>query len=367
MSGSTFGKCFTATTWGESHGPAIGVVVDGCPAGVPLSAKDIQADLERRKPGQSPFASPRKESDTVEIMSGVFDGQTTGTPISLIIPSANMRPKDYSAISQYYRPGHADYTYDQKYGFRDFRGGGRSSGRETAGRVAAGAVARQLLHEFGITISAYTSRIGPVSCDPDRFEQAEIHRNFLAMPDASAAQEAAEFLAQQKEREDSTGGQIECIAENVPPGLGEPVFDKLDALLAHALMSIGAVKAVEVGSGVAAAQMSGSEHNDSLEYFEGKLTKKSNHAGGSVGGISDGFAIRLRATVKPTPSIHKSQQTITRKGANTEVAIEGRHDPIIVPRAVIVVEAMVALTLADLLLQRSASRLDWLKRGMGYA
>ncbi len=366
MSGSTFGKCFSATTWGESHGPAIGVVVDGCPAGISLCTDDIQVDLERRKPGQSPFATPRKESDTVEILSGVFNGMTTGTPISLLIPSANMRPKDYSAISQYYRPGHADYTYDQKYGFRDYRGGGRSSGRETAGRVAAGAVARKLLSEFGIEIYAYTSRIGPIVSDPKHFERAEIHRNFLAMPDSHAAKTAAEYLTRQKESEDSTGGQIECIAKNVPPGLGEPVFDKLDATLAQALMSIGAVKAVEIGSGVGAAQMSGSEHNDNLEYCDGRLQKTTNHAGGSVGGISDGSPIRLRVTIKPTPSIHKSQQTVTRAGENKTIAVEGRHDPIIVPRAVIVVEAMVALTLADLLLQRAASRIDWLKRGLGY-
>ncbi len=364
VSGSSFGKNFAVTTWGESHGPALGAVVDGCPAGIPLTVEDIQSDLNRRRPGQSAYATPRKEPDRVEILSGVFEGRTTGTPISLIIYSTNQRPRDYSQIAQFYRPGHADYTYDAKYGFRDYRGGGRSSGRETGARVAAGAVARKLLQQFDIVIKGYTQSIGPVGIDHTRFDRNEILRNPVAMPDSHAAQRAMAFLDQCRAEEDSAGGVVVCEATGLPPGLGEPVFEKLDAVLARALFSIGAVKAVEVGSGTAAPAMTGSQHNDFYRVENGDIVKETNHAGGILGGISDGSPLLLRAHFKPTPSIHQSQRTASKQGAEQDIQIEGRHDPIIVPRAVVVVEAMTALTLADYLLQRVLSDIALLRRAL---
>ena len=363
MSGSIFGKNFCISTWGESHGKALGVVVDGCPAGIPLSEEDIQKDLDRRKPGRSPFSSPRKESDRVEILSGVFDGRTTGTPVSLILYNTNQRPYDYSEISKIYRPGHADYTYDQKYGFRDYRGGGRSSGRETAARVAAGAIAKKILKELGVTVTAYTLSIGDVEIDKEKFDREEIYNNFLAMPDKDAAKRAEELLYKRKEENDSTGGVIECMVEDLPGGVGEPVFEKLDAMLARAIFSIGAVKGFEIGSGFKAAKMKGSEHNDEYHYDEnGRLIKLTNNAGGIVGGISDGYPIIFRAAFKPTPSIYAKQKSVNKDGENVEIQIEGRHDPIIVPRAVIVVEAMTAITLVDYLFQRILSRMDLIKK-----
>jgi len=363
MSGSITGKNFSIATWGESHGKALGVVIDGCPAGLPLSENDIQRDLDRRKPGQSPFSSARRESDKVEILSGVFEGRTTGTPVSLILYNTNQRPYDYSEISKVYRPGQADYTYDQKYGFRDYRGGGRSSGRETAARVAAGAVAKKILTELGVRITAYTLSIGEVEIDRKKFDKNEIYRNFLAMPDKEAAARAEALLHKRKREEDSAGGVVECVVEGLPAGVGEPVFEKLDAALAKAVFSIGAVKGFEIGSGFEAAKMPGSEHNDAYRFDEnGKLIKLTNHAGGIVGGISDGFPIVFRAAFKPTPSIHAVQKCVDRQGSNVEVQVEGRHDPIIVPRAVIVVEAMTAITLVDYLFQRILSRMDWIKK-----
>jgi chorismate synthase len=365
MSGSITGKNFSIATWGESHGKALGVVIDGCPAGIPLTEEDIQKDLDRRKPGQSPFSSPRKESDRIEILSGVFEGRTTGTPISLVLYNTNQRPYDYSEIAKIYRPGHADYTYDQKYGFRDYRGGGRSSGRETAVRVAAGAVAKKILRELGVEITAYTLSIGNIEIDRERFDKNEITRNFLAMPDKKAAAQAEAFLHALKEANDSAGGVIECLIEGLPGGVGEPVFEKLDAALAKAIFSIGAVKGFEVGSGFQAAKLTGSTHNDGFKYDEnGKLTKLSNNAGGITGGISDGFPIVFRAAFKPTPSIYSKQRTVNKEGKNVEVQIEGRHDPIIVPRAVIVVEAMTAITLVDYLFQRILSRMDLIKKAL---
>lgn len=363
MSGSITGKNFSIATWGESHGKALGVVVDGCPAGIPLSAEDIQKDLDRRKPGQSPFASPRRESDKIEILSGVFEGRTTGTPISLILFNTNQRSYDYSEISKVYRPGHADYTYDQKYGFRDYRGGGRSSGRETAARVAAGAIAKRILSETGVQITAYTLSIGEVEIDRAKFDKSEIYRNFLAMPDKEAAARAEALLLKRKQEEDSAGGVVECLIEGLPSGVGEPVFEKLDAALAKAIFSIGAVKGFEVGSGFQAPKLPGSVHNDAYRYDEGgNLTKLTNHAGGIVGGISDGFPIVFRAAFKPTPSIHATQKSVNKQGSDVEIQIEGRHDPIIVPRAVIVVEAMTAITLVDYLFQRILSRMDLIKK-----
>lgn len=365
MSGSVFGKIFTLSTWGESHGKAVGAVVDGCPAGLPLTEEDIQQDLDKRKPGRSPFATPRQEADRVEILSGVFEGRTTGTPISLIIHNTNQKPYDYTEISKCYRPGHADYTYDQKYGFRDYRGGGRSSGRETSARVAAGAIAKKILQQFGVSVQAYTLSIGEVEIDKAHFDPEEIYRNFLAMPDAQAAVRAAELLNRRKAAEDSAGGIVECVVTGLPAGVGEPVFEKLDAMLGRAILSIGAVKGFELGSGFAAAQSRGSHNNDFYRYdAEGCLYKETNHAGGIVGGISDGFPIVLRAAFKPTPSIHTTQRTVNKQGENIDLQVEGRHDPIIVPRAVIVVEAMTALTLVDYLFQRVLSRMDLLEKAL---
>lgn len=365
MSGSIFGKNFQISTWGESHGKALGVVIDGCPAGIPLCEADIQQDLDKRKPGRSPFSTPRQEKDEVEILSGVFEGKTTGTPISLIVYNTNQRSYDYSEISKCYRPGHADYTYDEKYGFRDYRGGGRSSGRETTARVAAGAIAKKILKELNIDLLTYTLSIGDITIDKSKFDAGQIFSNFLGMPDADAAEKAAAFLLQRKEEEDSAGGVVECIVTGLPSGVGEPVFEKLDAMLGKAIFSIGAVKGVEFGNGFEAAKLSGSRNNDFYRYNDnGKLTKLTNNAGGIVGGISDGFPIILRAAFKPTPSIHKTQQTVNQQGENIDLQVEGRHDPIIVPRAVIVVEAMVALTLVDYLFQRIFSRMDLIKKAL---
>lgn len=362
MSGSTFGKLFQISTWGESHGEAIGVVVDGCPAGLPITNEIIQQYLNRRKPGTNKYSTPRKESDTVQILSGVFDGKTTGTPISMIVKNESQRSHDYSEIASYYRPGHADYTFDQKFGFRDYRGGGRSSGRETIGRVAAGAVACELLKQLGIQIVAYAKSIGPVSIDLSHFNMEEIRNNPVCMPDSIAAGEAQDYLNKQLEAHDSTGGIIECIITGVPAGLGDPVFDKLDANLAKAILSIGAVKGFELGAGFDVASMSGSDSNDAFYYTQdGSVAKKTNHAGGILGGISDGSDIVFRAAVKPTPSIYKTQDSINQFGDNIEINIKGRHDPIIVPRAVVVVESMAAITIADALLCNMTSQLKKVK------
>ncbi len=363
MSGSVLGDLFKISTWGESHGKALGVVIDGCPAGLELSEEDIQQDLDRRKPGQSPFTTPRKEGDKVEILSGTFEGRTTGTPISLIIYNKNQRSKDYTKLKDVYRPGHSDYTYDLKYGFRDYRGSGRASGRETAARVAAGAVARKLLAELGVEIKAYTASIGPVKIDPENSKIDTRMDNFLYMPDQEAAEKAEEYLTKLMEDNNSSGGTIECRVKNIPEGLGDPVFAKCDALLAKAIMSIGAVKGVEIGSGFNAAEMTGHQHNDFYQYGEvGEIEKLTNNAGGTLGGITDGSEILLRAAVKPTPSIEKTQPTVNKTGENIELNIHGRHDPVIVPRAVVVVEAMTAITLVDLMLKQMTSRLEYIKK-----
>lgn len=357
MAGSTFGNIFKITTWGESHGAGVGVVVDGCPAGLPLCEEDIQLYLNRRKPGQSRYATPRKEDDAVEILSGVFEGKTTGTPISLVVFNKNQRSKDYSQIAEYYRPGHADYPFDAKYGFRDYRGGGRSSGRETIGRVAAGAIAAKILNQLGITLTAYTKSIGDISVSSLNLE--EIFNNALYMPDAAAAEKASAYLEECMKNHDSSGGVIECIIDGMPAGIGDPVFEKLDANLAKAVFSIGAVKGFEIGDGFLASFAKGSENNDPFFYDEkGNICKKTNHAGGILGGMSDGSPIVFRAAIKPTPSIFQKQETINRKGENIEIEIQGRHDPIIVPRAVVVVESMAALTIVDLLFSNMSAKLD---------
>ena len=358
MAGSTFGTLFRITTWGESHGPALGVVVDGCPAGIPLTTDYIQAFLDRRKPGQSKFTTARRESDTVEILSGVFEGYTTGTPISLVVRNNDQRSHDYSNIKDCYRPGHADYTFDKKYGLRDYRGGGRTSGRETIGRVAGGAVASRILECLGIKLTTYTKAIGPVSIPSDAYDYSVINENRLYMPNSEYAQQAAAYLEQCISNQDSSGGLIECIIEGMPAGVGEPVFDKLDATLAHAIMSIGAVKAVEIGDGINVTRLTGSEDNDGFVQKDGIISKTSNHAGGIMGGMSDGSDIILRAHIKPTPSISQSQSTVTNTGENLELEIKGRHDPVIVPRAVVVVEAMAALTITDALFNNMSARMD---------
>lgn len=359
MSGSLYGTIFTITTWGESHGKGIGVVVDGCPAGLKLDEQFLQEYLNRRKPGQTKYSTPRKENDLVTILSGVFEGFTTGTPISLIVYNENQHSADYSKIAASYRPGHADYTFDQKFGFRDYRGGGRSSGRETIGRVAAGAIACAILRELGITVKAYTKSIGPVAIDSRKADLDQINLSPLYMPDPEASEKAEEYLLQLMKEHNSAGGVIECIVTGMPAGIGEPVFDKLDAALAKAVMSVGAVKGVEIGEGFGAADLTGAENNDSFRYDDNlQLSKTSNHAGGILGGISDGSDIILRAAVKPTPSIFQTQQTVNTEKENVEIQIQGRHDPVVVPRAVVVVESMVAITLVDQLFMGMTSRMD---------
>lgn len=358
MAGSIYGKIFRISTWGESHGKGVGVVVDGCPAGLELSEEDIQAYLNRRKPGQSRFTTPRKEEDKVEILSGVFEGRTTGTPISMVVMNYTQRSKDYSEIASYYRPGHADYTFDSKYGFRDYRGGGRSSARETIARVAAGAIAAKLLKQLGIELLTYTRSIGPVEIDYQRFDRKEITKNTLNMPDTVAAAEAEEYLEKIMREHDSAGGVAECVVTGIPVGIGEPVFDKLDANLAKAIVSIGAVKGFEIGDGMEVAKTTGSYNNDGFAMRDGRIAKLSNHAGGTLGGISDGSPLVIRAAFKPTPSILHEQNTVNKSGEDIKVSIQGRHDPIVVPRAVVVVEAMVAVTLIDLMLENMTVRLD---------
>ena len=334
MAGSTFGTLFRITTWGESHGPALGVVVDGCPAGIPLTTDYIQAFLDRRKPGQSKFTTARRESDTVEILSGVFEGYTTGTPISLVVRNNDQRSHDYSNIKDCYRPGHADYTFDKKYGLRDYRGGGRTSGRETIGRVSGGAVASRILECLGIKLTTYTKAIGPVSIPSDAYDYSVINENRLYMPNSEYAQQAAAYLEQCISDQDSSGGLIECIIEGMPAG---------------------------VGDGFSVTSSKGSINNDSFISENGQVLKQTNHSGGILGGISDGSSIILRAAIKPPPSISQPQKTVNTAGENIEIAISGRHDPVIVPRAVVVVESMAAITLTDLLMQNMTSRIEYLK------
>ena len=365
MSGSIFGKQFTIQTFGESHGEGIGVVVDGVPAGLALSPEDIQVYLDRRKPGNSKYATKRAESDAVELLSGVFEGKTTGTPIALFVRNTSQRSGDYSEIASFYRPGHADYTFDAKYGFRDYRGGGRSSGRETIGRVAAGAIASKLLNTLGIRLTAYTRSIGPVTIDEENFDIQAILDTPTCMPDRKASEKAEAYLADCMKSFDSAGGVIECKIEGCPAGIGEPVFDKLDAELAKAIMSIGAVKAVEIGDGTQTTLHKGSENNDAFRMQDGRVAKTTNHAGGILGGISDGSTIFLRAHVKPTPSIFSKQQTVNKQGEDIEIAIKGRHDPVIVPRAVVVVESMAAITLLDAMLVNMGARVENLQKIYG--
>ncbi|MCR5416361.1 MAG: chorismate synthase [Pseudobutyrivibrio sp.] len=359
MAGSTFGNNITITTWGESHGAALGVVIDGFPAGLSISEEDIQEYLDRRKPGQSKFTTARAEGDSVRILSGVFEGKTTGTPISLMVENKDQHSKDYGNIATTFRPGHADFVFTEKYGFRDYRGGGRSSGRETIGRVAAGALCAKLLSEIGITVTAYTKSIGDIACS--KIDLKEKENNKLYMPDAEAAEKASEYLEACMLNQDSAGGVVECIIKGAPTGLGDPVFEKLDAKLAQALVSIGAVKGVEIGDGFAVSKTTGSINNDSFRIDNGKVVKETNHSGGILGGISDGSDIIVRAAIKPTPSISQTQATVNEAGEEIEINIHGRHDPVIVPRAVVVVESMCAITIVDALMSHMTDRVEYIK------
>ena len=354
--GNTFGKAFSITTWGESHGPAVGVVIDGCPPGLELTEADIQHDLDRRRPGQSEVSTPRTEEDKIEILSGVFQGKTTGTPISMLVRNKDSDSSKYDIIKDTPRPGHADFTYQMKYGIRDHRGGGRSSARETVARVAAGAVAKKILAQNGIEIFAHVIELGGIKASPVLVEDIKknLESNPIRCADPDAAKAMLERVKKAKADDDSIGGVVEIIALNVPPGLGEPVFDKLDANLAGALMGIGAVKGVEIGAGLQSARMTGSQMNDPMGIEKGKVVCLSNNAGGILGGISSGGPIVCRIAVKPTPSIAKPQKTVNLSDrTETEITIEGRHDPTIPPRIVPVAEAMVALVLVDHLIRKS--------------
>jgi chorismate synthase len=348
MSGSTYGKIFTVSTFGESHGGAVGVVVDGVTPGVQLCEADIQLELDRRKPGQSAVTTARAESDTVAIMSGVFEGKTTGTPLMMIIMNSDARSADYSNIKDLFRPGHADYTYHKKYGVRDYCGSGRASGRETAGRVAAGAVAKKLLAAKGVSITAYTLAVGNIKCE--KYDPSAIEQNPVRACDSHAAAAMEQRILEAKQEGNSIGGVVECRVSGVPAGIGEPVFDKLDAELAKAVVSIGGVKGIEFGAGFAAAAMTGKQHNDGMSP-DGFIT---NNAGGIIGGISTGAEIIFRAAVKPTSSISLPQTTVDVRGQPVECVTKGRHDPCLCPRIVPVVEAMTAIVLIDLLKQQAA-------------
>ena len=349
---NSFGTVFKVTTFGESHGAALGVIIDGVPAGIPIDADFIQHELDRRKPGQSEVCTARKESDSGEILSGVFQGVSTGTPIAILLRNADQHSKDYSNIAEIFRPGHADYTFFQKYGIRDYRGGGRSSGRETAARVAAGAVAKLLLKEYGITIRACACQIGKIQAQMP-YDWEAVEKNIVRSADAGAAEKMILAIKEAQADKDSLGGAVYGEILNLPAGLGEPVFDKLDALLAHAFMSIGSIKGIEIGDGFDVAEKRGSENNDAMDS-NGFL---SNHAGGILGGISNGNTVTFRLAVKPTPSIAKVQKTVDISGSEKDIEITGRHDPCLVPRIIPVVESMAAITVADLLLRnRSAKR-----------
>lgn len=345
MSYNSFGHIFRFTTWGESHGPALGAIVDGCPPGLPLSEADIQPFLDKRRPGTSRFTTQRQEADAVKILSGVFDGRTTGTPISLMIENTDQRSKDYSEVAKAYRPGHADYAYDAKYGFRDYRGGGRSSARETAARVAAGAVARLAIPE--VSILAYVVEIGGDAIDRDNFEAAEIDKNPFFCPDEVAAARWEAMVDEARKAGSSLGAVIECVATGVPAGWGAPLYAKLDAELAAAMMSINAVKGVEIGDGFAAARLRGEQNADAMRPGSNKPDFLANHAGGIAGGISTGQPVVCRVAFKPTSSILTPVETITNEGEATEIVTKGRHDPCVGIRGTPVVAAMMALVLAD--------------------
>jgi chorismate synthase len=354
--GSTFGHLFRVTTFGESHGGAVGVVVDGCPPRLPLTVEEIQRDLDRRRPGQSKITTPRDEPDRAEILSGVFEGQTLGSPIAIVVRNTDARPAAYAKFKDVYRPSHADYTYEAKYGIRNWQGGGRASARETVGRVAAGAIARKLLSVTGrIEVLAYVQRVHTVAAavDTGAISLAQVESNMVRCPDVSAAEAMIARIEEARRNKDSLGGVVECVCRNVPPGLGEPVFDKLEADLAHAMMSLPASKGFEIGSGFAGTSLTGTQHNDPFAVDAGgRVRTTSNRSGGVQGGISNGEDIIFRVAFKPTATIAQAQQTVDRTGHAVTLEAQGRHDPCVLPRAVPIVEAMACLVLADHLLRQ---------------
>ena len=356
--GNTFGHLFRITTFGESHGGGVGVIIDGCPPRLEISEAEIQVDLDRRRPGQSKITTPRKESDTCEILSGVFEGKTLGTPIAILVRNQDARSQDYDEMAVKYRPSHADATYDAKYGIRNWKGGGRSSARETIGRVAAGAIAKKILYQVaGIEIIGYVKRIQNLEgmVDPNTVTLEQVESNIVRCPDADCAEKMIDLIDQIRRNKDSIGGVVECVARNVPMGLGEPIFDKLEAELAKAVMSLPASKGFEIGSGFGGTLLTGSEHNDEFYLDEtGQLRTRTNRSGGVQGGISNGENIIIRAAFKPTATIGKEQNTVSNAGEETTLAAKGRHDPCVLPRAVPMVEAMVAIVLCDHLLRFQA-------------
>lgn len=360
---NTYGKIFRITTFGESHGKAIGVTIDGCPAGITVDEAFVQEEMNRRKPGQSKITTQRKEGDRVEILSGVFEGKTTGTPISLVVFNEDQRSKDYSHIKDSFRPSHADYTYQTKYGIRDYRGGGRSSARETAARVAAGAIAKMFLKEVGIEVAAYVSQVGTLKMPEDysQLDFAKTETNIVRCPDEQYANKMIELIDQTRKNRDTIGGVVSCVISGVPVGLGEPVFDKLHAELAKAMMGINAVKGFEYGSGFEGVKMLGSEHNDGFFKGEdGKVRTSSNHSGGIQGGISNGEDIYFKVAFKPVATIMKDQESVNKEGESVTVTGKGRHDPCVVPRAVPIVDAMAALVITDFYIRAKQNRLDQL-------
>ena len=356
--GNSYGNLFRITTFGESHGPAIGVTIDGCPAGLEIDEQFIQQELVRRKPGQSKITTQRKEDDTFEVLSGVFEGRSTGTPISILIRNKDAKSKDYSHIAEKYRPSHADYTYQEKYGVRDYRGGGRSSARETAARVAAGAVAKLFLKSLNIEITAYVSQVGNIKADPyPELDLSKTEDNIVRCPDPERAEAMIQLIDETRKKRDTIGGVVTCVIRNVPAGIGEPVFDKLHAELGKAMLSINAVKGFEYGSGFEGVTMYGSEHNDEF-YREGNQVKtRTNHSGGVQGGISNGEDIYFRVAFKPVATIMQDQESVTQSGESTTVSGKGRHDPCVVPRAVPIVEAMAALVITDFYLINQSVKL----------
>ncbi|MFO7825170.1 MAG: chorismate synthase [Cyclobacterium sp.] len=356
---NTFGNVFTITTFGESHGKGLGVVIDGCPAGISISEDFIRKELQRRKPGQSKITTQRKEEDEFEILSGIFEGKSTGTPIAIVIYNTDQKSKDYSHIADKFRPSHADFTYHEKFGVRDYRGGGRSSARETAARVAAGAVAKLMLAQYGISIHAYVSQAGHIRLEKPYadldFEQIE--SNIVRCPDSATAEQMIALIDETRRDRDTIGGVVSCVAQGVPTALGEPVFDRLHAVLGHAMLSINAVKGFEYGSGFEGVSMKGSAHNDAFYSEEGKIKTKTNHSGGIQGGISNGEDIYFRVAFKPVATIMQDQDSVNTMGESTIVTGKGRHDPCVVPRAVPIVEAMCALVLADFILLNRSSKL----------
>jgi chorismate synthase len=359
MAGNSFGQLFKITTFGESHGAALGVIIDGCPAGLSIDFDFIQQELNRRKPGQSSITTQRKEDESFEILSGVFDGVTTGTPICMMVKNNDQRSGDYSHLKEVYRPSHADYTYQQKYGLRDYRGGGRASARETVARVMAGAVAKLLLKHYNIQIFAYVDQVGEIRLPlaPNEIDAALIETNLVRCPHEATAEKMITLINQTGEKGDSVGGAVTCTIQGVMPGLGEPVFDKLHAELGKAMLSINACKGFEIGSGFQAAQSFGSAHNDEFVIHEGNIHTRTNNSGGVQGGISNGEPIYFRCAFKPVATIRTEQNTVSTQGEETVLAASGRHDPCVVPRAVPIVEAMAALVIADFLLRNHSVKL----------